>query len=333
MHCELIVPGLLSAPTEARYPALELLLARGRRETADSRSLEQWLHDAFEQPGSALAAGALTLAAHGGDPGAVWWSRADPVHLSLMRDRVIVVPGEALDIAPAEAEALAEGLNRHFAGRAPHLAHFRALEPRRWVARLESDLSFADGPALHAAGRDVATVRGNEALLTEIQMFLHAHAVNEAREARGELAVNSLWLWGAGRAPRVAHGAWRSVAAGDPAALGLAQLAGMRRQALPASADAWLEQQPAEGRHLALLDALCAPLALEQQAEYEEGIEALEQRWFAPLVARLRAGRIGMVSVRVPDAAPGAGFETARGDLRRFWRRPRSIRKYAGHTA
>ena len=35
-------------------------------------------------------------------------------------------------------------------------------------------------------------------------MLLHAHPVNEAREARGEPAVNSLWLWGAG--PRAAPG-------------------------------------------------------------------------------------------------------------------------------
>jgi hypothetical protein len=41
----------------------------------------------------------------------------------------------------------------------------------------------------------------------------------------------------------------------------------------------------------------------------------------------LRAGRIGMLTVRAPDA--GAGVETVRGDLRRFWRRPRTIGRYA----
>jgi len=325
VHCELIVPGLLSAPTEARYPALELLLARGRRESPESRTLEQWLHAEFELPGSGLAAGALTLCAHGGDPGAAWWARADPVHLRVMRDRVVVAPGEALEISPEETDALAAALNRHFGD----AVQFHPLEPRRWAVRLQAETVFLESPALDAAGRDVATARGNDALLTEIQMLLHAHPVNEAREARGEPAVNSLWIWGAGRAPRQARGTWRSVAAGDPVALGLAQLAGLRRETLPASAEAWLERLPGDGRHLALLDALRAPLALDQQAEYEEGIEALEQRWFAPLVARLRAGSIGMLSVRVPDAAPGAGFETVRGDLRRFWRRPRSIGHYA----
>jgi len=327
MHCELIVPGLLSAAlpatSDARYPALELILARGRREAADTCSLEQWLHDAFDQPDGALPAGALTLAAHGGKPGEGWWARADPVHLRLLRDRVVVVPGEALEISRTEADELVTAVNRHFAD----TVQFHALDPRCWVVRLNTEKAFLDSPALEAAGRDVATARGNDALLTEIQMLLHAHPVNEAREARGEPAVNSLWIWGAGRMPREAHGPWRSVAAADPAALGLAQLAGMRREALPPSAAAWLECLPEDGRHLAVLDALRAPLALGQQAEYEEAIEALEQNWFAPLLGRLRAGEIGMLTLRVPDA--GAGFEAVRGDLRRFWRRPRSIAHYA----
>ncbi|HEV7477725.1 MAG TPA: hypothetical protein VGO02_08305 [Burkholderiales bacterium] len=329
MHCELIVPSLFATATEARYPALELLLARGRRESAESRTLEQWLRQAFEQPGEALAAGALSLAAHGGSPGERWWARADPVHLRVMRDRAIVAPGEALEVASDEADALVEALNRHFAG----AVEFRVLEPRRWVARLEPGTGVTEGPALYAAGRDAAIARGEEglraALLTEIQMLLHAHPVNEAREARGEPALNSLWIWGGGQPPRAAHGPWRSVAAADPSALGLAQLAGMRGLDLPPSAAAWLDLLPVDGRHLAVLDVLRVPTALEQQAEYGVGIEALERLWFAPLLAALRAERIGMVTLRVPDAAPGAGFETVRGDLRRFWRRPRALGRYA----
>lgn len=328
MHCELIVPGLLSeaaAGNAARYPALELLLARGRRDSPESRTLEQWLQAGFELPGPGLAAGALAFAARGGDPGDAWWARADPVHLRVLRDRVVVMPGEAVEIPPEEADGLVAALNRHFAD----TVQFHALDSRRWTARLHTERHFLEHPAIESAGRDVAVVRGDEALLTEIQMLLHAQPVNQAREARGEPAVNSLWLWGAGRMPRAARGPWRSVAATDPAALGLAQLAGIRRLGLPGKAEAWLEQLPGEGRHLALLDALRAPLALEQRGEYEEAIEALERLWFAPLLAALRAGRIGMLSLRVPDAAPGAGFETVRGDLRRFWRRPRAIGHYS----
>ncbi len=319
MHCELVVPGLLSSQTEVRYPALELLLARGRRESADSLTLEQWLHEAFEQPGEALAAGALGLA----DAGDGWWARADPVHLRVLRDRVVVAPGEALQLSADETSQLIASLNQHFSG----TATFHTLDARRWAVRFDKEKSFLKKPAIEAAGRDVATARGNEALLTEMQMLLHAHPGNEAREARGEPAVNSVWVWGAGRLPAAASGAWRSVASSDPSALGLARLAGMRGLELPPSAAAWLERLPEDGRHLAVLDALRAPVAFAQQAESRAALEALERDWFAPLLAALRAGRIGMVTVRAPDA--GAGVETVRADLRRFWRRPRAIGRHA----
>jgi hypothetical protein len=332
MHCELIVPGLFAEASGARAPALELLLARGRGATSESKSVETWLQEAFGLEEQPLAAGALTLAASGGDPAQGCWGRADPVHLRLMRDRLIVVPSAAFSLSRAEADALAGELNRHFAA----ALSLQAVEPERWCARLADDFAFDAGAPIEAAGRDVdLSLRiGGESgrrwsgLLNEIQMLLHAHPVNEAREARGEPTVNSLWLWGVGRVPKVAPAQWQSVTAADPVALGLARLGGARQRQLPGSAPAWLERSPEDGRHLLLLDALRAPLALGQSAEYRERIDALEKDWFAPLLAALRTGRIGMVTVHVPDHH-GASFETIRGDLRRFWRRPKAIEKYA----
>jgi hypothetical protein len=332
MHCELIVPGLFAEASGTRAPALELLLARGRQSSAESQSVEAWLQEAAGLEDQPIAAGALTLLAGNGDPGESCWARLDPIHLRLMRERLIVVPSAAFSLSAAEADALIEALNRHF-GAALVLS---AVEPDRWCTRLEAPFVFNAAPALEVAGRDVdLTLRiGGEAgrrwgkLLNEAQMLLHAHPVNQAREARGEPTVNSLWLWGVGRGPKVAQLPWQSVSAADPVALGLARLGGARQRALPPSAQVWLERSPAEGRHLVLLDALRTPLALGHTAEYREGIDSLEKHWFAPLLDALRAGRVGMVSVHVPDGL-GASFETIRGDLRRFWRRPRALESYA----
>jgi hypothetical protein len=175
------------------------------------------------------------------------------------------------------------------------------------------------------AGRAVQPGRAGDALLNEVQMVLHEHPVNEAREARGEPAVNSVWLWGGGRAPDKAQGPWHSVSAGDPVARGLARLAAIRARDLPASADAWLDRSPEDGRHLVVLDALRAPLALSDATGFARRLEDLERTWFAPLLSALRAGRIGMVSVHVPEA--GSSFEAIRGDLRRFWRRPKPLQR------
>ena len=331
MHCELVVPGLFAGASEARAPALELLLARGRAATTESRALEAWLQHGFGLEPRSVAAGALTLLAAQLDPGSAWWVRADPVHLRLARDRLIVVPEAAFALSREEADALVASLNHHFEG----VLDLRAVDTRHWCARLQEDLALDVPNALECAGRDVdltariggETGRRWSRLLNEVQMLLHAHPVNQAREARGEPAVNSLWLWGAGRAPQDAKGRWQSVSAADPLPLGLAKVARVQPFALPASAEEWLARAPAEGRHLIVLDLLRAPLALGQDAEYHERIDVLEQRWFAPLLAALRTGRAGMLTVHVPDAA--ASFETARGDLRRFWRRRRALERYA----
>jgi hypothetical protein len=158
-------------------------------------------------------------------------------------------------------------------------------------------------------------------------MVLHEHPVNEAREARGEPALNSVWLWGAGRTPLDAHAEWQSIAADEPIALGLARAARIRSRGVPASAEAWLERSPEEGRHLVVLDALRLPLALADAAAFASGVKKLEEKWFAPLLGALRAGTIGMVSVHLPEPDAGASFETVRGDLRRFWRRARPLRE------
>lgn len=326
MHCELVVPDLFGAG-KGRYPALELLLARGRRkvEGPEPELLERWLRHAFRLEGKGVPAGALSLIAANRDPGSDSWLRADPVHLRLMRDHLLVVPAEALAISQAEADALCTSLNSHFTG----VMQVHALSPGRWTARVfNHELELDDVPALQVAGRQIPLARARDRELTEIQMLLHAHPANAEREARGEPAINSLWLWGAGRAGK-ATSRWASVLADDPLVMGLAMLARTRYRSLPADAVQWLQTAPEDGRHLVVLDVLRAPALLLDADRYQEQLAGLEKNWFAPLLRALRAGRVGMVTLHVPNAARPVSFEAVRGDLRRFWQRPKPIERYA----
>jgi hypothetical protein len=311
MHAELVVPGLFKAGSATRFAALELLLARGRSRAAPAQRLEGWLHEAFQLDDGPFPAGALTLLGCGGEPGEASWARADPVHLRVMRDHAVIVP--FVNLSPEEADALRDALNRHFPG-----LDVCACQPSRWCLRF-SEAAETENP-LDVAGHE-APLPSAARFLTEAQMVLHEHPVNEAREARGEPAVNSLWLWGAGRATS-ARASWHSVAADDPAVLGAARLAGARHRSLPRSARDWLERLPEEGRHLVVLDVL-------RSVTEARVVEELERDWFAPLLAALRAGRVGMVTLHVPDAAEALSFETIRADLRRFWRMPKSLERYA----
>ncbi len=341
MHCELIVPALLPANQDAaaalgelRLPGLEMLLARSRRTAEESISLEAWLLEAFgSEPGAEFPAGALTLAGLGGQPADATWMRADPAHLRLNRDQLVLVPATAFGLQATEADALAETLNAHFAGQLV----FYPVQPDRWCVRLRESVakSLRTKTPSEAAGRDInrnlpagdGSIRWHQ-VLNEIQMLLHEHPVNEAREARGEPAVNSVWLWGAGSLPADLDAPFQSVTADDPLALGLAQAAGLRHRTLPAGAEELLARLPGEGRQLIVLDALRMPVALGDFDAWRARVLDLEKQWFAPLVAALKAGSIGMVTVVVPDGAELRAFESTRNDLRHFWRRAKPISKY-----
>lgn len=342
MHLELAIPALVparealqAAHDSARLASLELLVARGRIARSARQSFEHWLAQAFGLGPDELPAGALSAIADGLEPDALEgrWMRADPAHLHLGREDFRLVPSAAFALDAGEALALCETVNGHF-GERLRLTPTRA-RPGCWVARCFGADLPSSPPPVEAAGDDVdahlrapgsaAGTAQTHALLNEIQMLLHEHPVNEAREARGEPAVNSLWFWGAGAAPPAAGGPWQSLSTDDPLALGLARLAGIRVLAPQASADSWLAKAPTGGRHLVVLDALRAPQALLDEEAYVAALHVLEARWFAPLLDALRTQRIGMLSVRVPDAAEALSIEVVRGDLRRFWRRPRAL--------
>ncbi|HEY5636934.1 MAG TPA: hypothetical protein VIS77_08535 [Burkholderiales bacterium] len=340
MHVELLVPGLSDPPSRAasqdafpaapRVPALELLCARGRRRDAISGTPEDWLGTAFELEFGALPAGALG-AFGAGDPAQGLWCRADPVHLRLMREALALVPVNAFTLAPAEADALRADLNAHFAG----TLELVGVRPSAWCARLGGLGAPAGRAPLDLAGADVdrnlpagADAARWHALMNEAQMLLHDHPVNAAREARGEPPVNSLWPWGGGALPGEARAAWRSVTTDDPSVAGLARLAGIRATASFADAPGWLAATAAEGRHLVQLDALRAPRALGDVDARDAILRALEANWFSPLLAALRAERIGMLTLHLPES--GLAFEVARSDLRRFWRRAKPVETRLG---
>jgi hypothetical protein len=324
----LFVPALRAGRALAqRLPALELLIARARARSGEGRTLEGRLLEAYGADPDSLPAGALTLKAQDGEPGEALWLRADPVHLLQQRELLMVMPVPAIRVAQDEADALAQTLNGHFGGE----LEIHPVHPERWCAKVPAPASLEALVPMHASGRHLDSIlpggdaKRCHALLNEAQMLLHGHPVNAAREARGERAVNSLWLWGLGAMPANLRRLWQTVSADDSVARGLGIASGARVDALPADAAAMLARLPADGRHMVVLDAMRTADALDDGAAWATEIAALEARWIAPLLLALRAERIGMVTLHLPDADESLSYELVRGDLRRFWRRPRPL--------
>jgi hypothetical protein len=170
-------------------------------------------------------------------------------------------------------------------------------------------------------------------IANEAQMLLHADPVNAAREARGAPAVNSIWLWGAGKLRDATAPSGVRVYADEPLARGLALAAKTSLVTLPATGDALLADSPRPGVPLVVLDDLRSPAAYGEAGAWRERLEAIERTWVAPLVAALKSGRIGMLTIASPGEGGSLRVEATRQDLRYFWRRVRPLDEHAAWAA
>ena len=120
MH--LIVPYLLppehflqAAAQDLRLPALETMIARGRRDSSSPVGLEGALCRAWGiDRQSDWPWAALSLGVDGGTAEQSYWLRTDPVHIRIQRDRLILLGSDLLDLQPEEAAALCADLHVSF---------------------------------------------------------------------------------------------------------------------------------------------------------------------------------------------------------------------------
>ena len=318
---QLLVPQLVPDLPDAtaalsRYPALQRLLHRARKQRVAAEHFEAVLCSLFAvQPQDDWPIGALTLRADNGAPGEHFWLRADPVHLHARQTDLVLVDGEHLDIAIGEATALVDALNRHFS--AEGLA-FSAPTTMRWYVRLPQPARLRATPLSRAAGRSIDALlpTGPDALAwhrraNEAQMLLHAHPVNQAREALAVPPINSLWFWGGGRLPECNAGL--TVWAEDVLTRGLAWCARRPPTPLPTDAADWLARA-GEGEHLVTLEAFSA------DQSWNECAARLERAWADPLRRALARGELQGLTLITHHAGNALRFTLSRSDLWKSWR-------------
>ena len=131
----------------------------------------------------------------------------------------------------------------------------------------------------------------------EMEMWLAGSNWNQARERRGELTANLLWLWGGGlvadrSAVPVAPGVCLSADHVDPWLAGVAALAGHAVRPLPPQ---WSEADWSRQTHDPAPGVFILPAAGIESARWQD----LEHRWFAPALRDLRARRIDSLTIRL----------------------------------
>ena len=310
-------------------PALERMLARGTElaKQADAgSSLEEVLCGLFDVPCQRGAPVAVISAAFDG-LGEGCWLRADPVHLRLQRDQVVLLPN--VQISAEESVQLCASLNAHFVGQG---MEFIAPHPQRWYLRLNQAPDILTVPLSQAAGRNIhgnlptgVEARRWHQVFNEIQMLLFAHPLNEAREERGELPVNSLWLWGGGDGRVQVQRACDSASSDEVLTQMLVASAGVP---FADWSPGWCNGE-AEGEQLLVWTGLRQALQRGDLASWREALQAFETGYAQPLWQALRSGKLSRLHLDVVGGDGRHQLTLARGDAWSVWRRARPLDSYS----
>lgn len=363
-----IVPGIGAQLAQAaqaqsvRWPQLARLAGRGsvqqewdrRDPNAALRPWQRGLLAALGLPAAQFPSAAVSATGNSDALAGGFWLHAEPVHFVAGLDRLSFLPlnGDAR-VSDAERVALEPVLAEHLAASGFAL-HSGAGE---WLVRSDRVLAVQTACPEAAAANELERVMphgpdGGEVrrLMTELQMLLHDHPVNEARARRGLPAINAVWLWGSGVVVSAAQ------ASASPAAEALtvssaaegaldALPSAVETLAAPLSASEVLaaESAPAQtlpvafgeasylrgiyqlhGRSVRSLPQECGEL-LTNLAQVERAvavvkvadIDSLEERWVAPLTRALATGALHRLDLVLDELH----CDVSRSALRRFWRR------------
>jgi len=155
-------------------------------------------------PDDGLAA--LRMWGQTGDRPTVWMAAADPVYLEPRMSDLCLHELQSKGVPPSDLRPLIDHL-QHVLGE-EHGVGFVRLGSCAYVTA-PTPMTTASLPAYvidqlkpndyMPAGEGAD---GYRRLCSEIEMALHEHEVNVARQSQGLQPVNALWIWGGGHAPQ-----------------------------------------------------------------------------------------------------------------------------------
>ena len=250
---------------------------------------------------------ALRMWGQTGDRPTVWIAAADPVYLEPRLDHLRLHALRRSGISSSELRPLFEHLQdtlaedqRYGFARLGSYGYLRAEEPIS-TARVPAYVVDQREPGEFLPSGEHTALHRN--ILSEIEMALHEHDVNEKRVAQGKQPVNSLWLWGGGTAPEKVTRPQPPLFADDPL------LAGYWESATAVS-DEW------PGSFEACADAsLRGFIAVTPENDYRA--KTLES-YLRELRQLLRSKRVSRLILLFRD---GVRADVRRSDTLKFWRR------------
>ncbi|MEC5161085.1 hypothetical protein RCH08_002228 [Janthinobacterium sp. CG_S6] len=313
-------------------PALAALLSRTHehRLTAFDNSTrvlphEAWLAHALglagapDGPAAGVPLAPAVMRGFGQAPAAGYWLLVHPVHVQIARNHLLMSDQRQLPLDEADARALFDAARPYFDEIGKPLlygdAHTWFVRADDWGGLRTASPDAATGQNLTAWMPEGEQARASRKLQNEVQMLWHEHPVNVARQARGLAPVNSFWLWGGADAAPAAAPAPLLLSADCPP--WLAALAAPPRR--PAELAAVLGR--ADERTLVALGGLVGAGLGADWSHWLLQMQRLEQEWFAPLLAALKNGSLGQLTLMLSNRDAYAEFSGSKQAQRKFWRK------------
>ena len=330
---QIILPGLFDLPLEeldARFianelPALNRILGLSSARDNNAFTIDAMLSSALnpvQETGAAQAGGAAGLAMAQAcaedhhEPRRLLLAEA--IHLQADMHSAIAVPIPPDSTNLSDIDNIIKDLGELFkvdcdiepVGDGRYLLQLKQFDPPLHYPHPLSILGKSISPFIEQSREVLPWYR----LVNEFQMFMYQHSINQRRQLEGRLAINSLWVWGAGERPTTdQQPLWHC---DDPLLNRFASSLGLTVESCSsiAAGDA--------GHYAVIVDLrLLQYLKSDLDWKLDELLLDIERSILEPVLKSLPR-RPGPLRLR---GGYHVDFELRSADRFKFWRRPRSL--------
>lgn len=335
MDISLYIPGLFDTEIDiaeeqaTKLDALELLLARARRTPVRNMSHNAALCELFgyvqtEDEDIPMAAIGRLMDEEKRPEG--YWMRADPVHLHADQKSLNLLDVSNLSLTQHDALALAACIRQSFSEMGWEL---EVPVPSRWYVKMDGKPRIQTTEIQSVVGKDIQQYMptGDDAgtwhrLMNEIQMQLHNADINKLREERGELPVNSLWLWGTGALPDLLERYWTRVYSDDNNTMGLSMLSNTPCLPLPEKAGEIFNEDGRKAEVLVVMSDFQTTML--QRAQRRQQLLQFESNWCSALLEKVQEGKLHSLRIITRSGE----FKINKLSLMKFWLRSKTFDYY-----